>query len=99
VIDLVLAVSELAANTMAHTVGQGLVRLWAAGGEFICQIDDAGQLADPLAGRLRPDPTAPGGSRGLWMVQQVCDLVEVRAGAAGTSIRLHMRLSGVPAWS
>lgn len=98
VIDLVLAVSELAANTMAHTGGQGSVRLWAADGEFICQVDDAGQLADPLAGRLRPDPAAPGGNRGLWMVQQVCDLVEVRARTAGTSIRLHMRLSGVPAW-
>lgn len=98
VIDVVLAIGELTANTFAHTRGPGSVTVWAADGELLCQVDDAGQIADPLAGRLRADPADPGGNRGLWMVQQLCDLVEIRAGAAGTSIRLHMRLSGVPAW-
>jgi anti-sigma regulatory factor (Ser/Thr protein kinase) len=96
--DLVLAISELTANTIAHTTGPGSVTMWAVGGELLCQVDDAGQIADPLAGRRRADPAAPGGSRGLWMVQQLCDLVEIRVGAAGNTIRLHMRLSGVAAW-
>lgn len=95
--DLVLAVSELAANTIAHTSGPGSVTVWATDTEFLCQVDDAGQIADPLAGRVRADPSAPGGSRGLWVVQQVCDLVETRVGPAGTSIRLHMRLTRVSA--
>ncbi|HYY20094.1 MAG TPA: sensor histidine kinase [Streptosporangiaceae bacterium] len=93
VADLVLAVSELAANTLAHTGGPGSVTVWTADGEFLCQIHDAGQITDPLAGRLRTDPGSLEGGRGLWVVQQVCDLAEIRTGPAGTTIRLHMRLS------
>jgi hypothetical protein len=32
---------------------------------------------------------------GLWMVNQVCDLVEIRSGDWGTDVRLHMRLSPI----
>jgi hypothetical protein len=40
----------------------------------------------------RPAPDASHG-HGLWVVHQLCDLVELRTGASGTTIRLHMRLS------
>jgi anti-sigma regulatory factor (Ser/Thr protein kinase) len=33
------------------------------------------------------------GGRGLWMANQVCDLVRIRSGATGTAIRLHMSLN------
>jgi hypothetical protein len=33
------------------------------------------------------------GGHGLWLVHQVCDLVEIRSGDAGTTIRLHMNLA------
>jgi anti-sigma regulatory factor (Ser/Thr protein kinase) len=91
--DLVIAVGELAANTFAHTSGPGTLTLWVTGSEVICQVSDSGQLTDPLAGRLKPDPAKPGGGRGLWVVQQVCDLVEIRTSPAGTAIRLHMHLN------
>jgi anti-sigma regulatory factor (Ser/Thr protein kinase) len=90
--DLVIAVGELAANTFAHTSGPGTLTLWAARSEIICQVDDSGHVTDLLAGRLRRDPVAAGGGRGLWVVQQVCDLVQIRTKATGTTIRLHMRL-------
>jgi hypothetical protein len=32
------------------------------------------------------------GGNGLWVVNQVCDLVQARTGRAGTTTRLHMRL-------
>lgn len=89
--DLVLAVSEVAANTLCHTASGGTVHVWHTGEEIVCQIDDNGQIADPLAGRVRPAGDELGG-HGLWLVNQVCDLVEVRTGAAGTTIRLSMRL-------
>ena len=95
--DLILAVSELAANTVMHTGGPGSVTVWTANGELLCQIHDTGQIADPLAGRLPTDPADPEGGRGLWVVQQLCDLAEIRTGPAGTTIRLHMRLSPGPA--
>ena len=91
--DLVIAVGELAANTFAHTGGPGTLTLWVTGSELICQVDDSGHLTDPLAGRLKPDPVAARGGRGLWVVQQVCDLVEIRTSPDGTAIRLHMHLS------
>jgi anti-sigma regulatory factor (Ser/Thr protein kinase) len=92
-----MAVAELAANTLAHTSGPGTLTLWAVDDEVICQVQDQGQITDPLAGRLRPAPDAPGGGRGLWVVHQVCDQVEIRSGRAGTTVRLHMRRSLRPA--
>jgi anti-sigma regulatory factor (Ser/Thr protein kinase) len=89
--DLVLAVSELAANTLRHTAAVGVLRAWQTADEVICQVADTGFIADPLAGLRRPQPDQPGG-QGLWLVNQVCDLVQIRTGSDGTVIRLHMRL-------
>jgi anti-sigma regulatory factor (Ser/Thr protein kinase) len=91
--DLVIAVGELAANTFAHSSGPGTLTLWATGSEPICQVNDTGGITDPLAGRLRPDPAKAGGGRGLWVVQQVCDLVQIRTSPAGNAIRLYMHLN------
>jgi anti-sigma regulatory factor (Ser/Thr protein kinase) len=88
--DLVLAVSELAANTYSHTSGEGMITAWVAAGELICQVEDTGYITDPMAGR-RPAPRT-GGGQGLWIVHQVCDLVELRTGPGGTVTRVHMRL-------
>lgn len=91
--DLVISVSELAANTLAHTSGPGSLALWVTDSEVICQIHDLGEITDPLAGKLRPHPAADGGGRGLWVVHQLCDLVEIGAGSADPTIRVHMQLS------
>jgi anti-sigma regulatory factor (Ser/Thr protein kinase) len=91
--DLVIAVSELTANTLAHTSGPGTLTMWVTDDEVICQVQDQGQITDPLAGRVRPAPDAPGGGRGLWVVYQTCDRVEIRTGPAGTTVRVHIRRS------
>ena len=90
VADLVLAVGELAANTLQHAGGTGRLRVWHTAEEILCQVDDQGRIDDPLAGRLRPAADAPVG-HGHWLVNQICYLVELRSGLAGTSIRLHLR--------
>jgi anti-sigma regulatory factor (Ser/Thr protein kinase) len=90
-VDLVLAVGELAANTFRHSQAGGVVAFWLAGNELIGQVEDAGYITDPLAGRRRVAVDA-GGGHGLWLVHQVCDLVEVRTGPGRTVIRLRMRL-------
>jgi anti-sigma regulatory factor (Ser/Thr protein kinase) len=89
--DLVIAVGELTANTLVHTGDRGSLAIWATPGEVICQVQDSGQIADPLTGRLRPALPDTGGW-GLWAVNQLCDLVEIRTGRGGTQVRLHMRL-------
>jgi anti-sigma regulatory factor (Ser/Thr protein kinase) len=89
--NLVLAASELAANTLRHTSGGGTLRVWHTRLEILCQVEDEGWITDPLAGRRRRPAAEPG--HGLWLVNQVCDLVELRSGQAGTTVRLHMRIS------
>jgi anti-sigma regulatory factor (Ser/Thr protein kinase) len=89
--NLTLAVSELAANTVRHSPDGGTLRIWHTPAELVCQITDQGWIEDPLAGR-RP-PVSDEGGQGLWLVNEVCDLVERRSGPSGTTIRLHMSLA------
>jgi len=89
--DLVLAVSEVAANTLRHTASPGTLTLWRDENEVVCEIHDEGIIADPLAGLRRPPPDATGG-HGLWLVRQVCDQVELRSDENGTTIRMHMAI-------
>ena len=48
-------------------------------------------FVDPLADRRPPSADRPGG-RGLWMANQLCDLVQVRSFPEGSVVRLHMKL-------
>jgi anti-sigma regulatory factor (Ser/Thr protein kinase) len=89
--DLVLAVSEVAANTLRHTDSSGTLVIWHDPSEIVCEIHDEGKITDPNAGQRRPAADATGG-HGLWLVRQVCDLVELRSDATGTTIRMHMKI-------
>jgi anti-sigma regulatory factor (Ser/Thr protein kinase) len=88
--DLVLAVHELATNSVRHGGGDGVLRVWQDADTLICEVRGAGWIEDPLAGRRRPAYGQLGG-HGLWLVNQVCDLVQVRCFADGGVVRLHMR--------
>ena len=89
--DLVLCVDEVAANSLLHGGGRGLLRVWRETGAVVCEVTDTGVITDPLVGRAAPSLDRLGG-RGLWLANQLCDLVQVRSGPAGTVVRLHMRL-------
>ena len=73
----VLAVNELAANSVRHGGGRGELHVWHEDGALVCEVRDAGCISDPLAGRHIPTIEQLGG-RGLWMVNQLCDLVQIR---------------------
>jgi len=90
-IDLVLAVNEVAANTVRHAKSRGSLKIWYDSEEIVCQIHDEGRITDPLAGTHAPSLDAMGG-HGLWIVHQVCDKVDMRSDETGTTIRLHMGL-------
>ena len=51
---------------------------------------DRGRFEDPLAGRRRPSGAQVGGY-GLWLANQVCDLVQLRSHEDGSTVRVHMR--------
>ncbi len=87
--DLVLAFNEAATNTMVHGNGWGEVRTWSDSGQFVCEVADKGLIDNLLVGLRLPDPYADNG-RGLWLANQLCDLVQIRSGSRGTTVRLRM---------
>ena len=52
--DLVLAVNEVATNSVRHGGGEGVLSAWLTDEMVIFEVADAGAFADPLAGRVRP---------------------------------------------
>lgn len=87
--DLELAVHEVATNSVRHGGGRGTVRFWPDQGGLVCEVTDAGLVADRLVGRRRPALDL-GGGRGLWLVNQLCDLVQLRSGPTGTTVRMYV---------
>ena len=89
--DLTIVVNEIASNSLRHGGGDGELAIWRTGRRVVCEIRDGGSFDDPLADRRLPPADRPGG-RGLWMANQLCDLVQVRAFDAGTVVRLHLAI-------
>jgi anti-sigma regulatory factor (Ser/Thr protein kinase) len=84
---LQLVASELATNSVRHGGGSGTVAMWLERGAAVVQFTDRGTVRDPLTGRLCPPLDAVGG-RGLYLVNQLCDLVQVRSSERGTTVRV-----------
>lgn len=89
VAELVLAVNEVATNSISHGGGSGRLLVWRDSNALVCEVSDRGQVGSALVDRLRPN-SDPADSRGLWIVNQLCDLVQLRSGAGGTTVRLHV---------
>ena len=89
--DLILAVCEIASNSVRHADGRGVLRIWQEGGDLVCEVADRGRPAHPLSGRDRPVPGEEGGY-GLWIAERLCDRIQVLQRETGTAIRLHMRV-------
>ena len=86
--DLVLAVHELACNSIEHAGGRGVLRAWTMPESLVIEVADDGCIDDPLVGR-EPALDVSEGGRGIWMANHLCDLVQVRSSARGTTVRLH----------
>jgi anti-sigma regulatory factor (Ser/Thr protein kinase) len=93
--DLVLAINELVTNSVQYGGGGGTLRIWRESSALICDVRDRGFIEDPLTGRL-PPPIDQHGGRGLWLVNHLCDLVQIRSSPDGTTVRVHMRTPGLP---
>ena len=92
VADFVLAVHEIATNSLRHGGGDGRARLWRDDPWLVCEIRDRGWVTDPLAGRRAPGIDDLGG-RGLWITNHLADLVQLRSSSEGTTVRVHTRVA------
>ena len=90
--DLVLSAHEIATNSIRHGGGSGVLHVWREQDTLICDVRDRGHIArQPLVGRVRPELGATGGW-GLWLANQLCDLVQLRELPEGSVVRLHQHL-------
>ena len=104
VVDVVLAVHELAANAVRHGGGEGRLRVWIQAGALHCRVDDGGWLgsAEPKADRRKIATSAPKKTandilvnslpcepgHGLWVVQRLADRMQSLSGSRGTSVMI-----------
>ena len=86
--DLVLAVNELATNSLRHGGGRGVLRIWEQDGTSAARSTTAGGSTIRSRAASAPDHLADNG-RGLWIVNHLCDLVQVRPGV----VRMHVRIN------
>ena len=91
--NLVFAAGELAANSIQHGGGHGTIVAWGGVGSAVLEVRDSGVIRDPLVGRVRPGLDGARG-RGLWLLEQLCDLVQIRSGPEGTVVRVHTGANG-----
>jgi anti-sigma regulatory factor (Ser/Thr protein kinase) len=66
------------------------VRLWRVDRGVVCEVSDEGRIDMPLAGRIPPRSGQIGGW-GLWLANQLCDLVQLRTLPDGNVVRLLLR--------
>jgi anti-sigma regulatory factor (Ser/Thr protein kinase) len=85
---IVLAVNEIATNSLRHGGGRGELRAWSDGRSLVCEVSDQGHITAPLVGRL-PPALDTGADGGLWLANQLCDLVQIYSSPHGTVIRVY----------
>lgn len=88
---LVVAMNEVATNSLRHGGGRGELRAWTDGRSLVFEVSDQGHITSPLAGRLRPAADASDGA-GLWVANQLCDLVQIYSSARGTTVRVSQNI-------
>lgn len=87
--NFALAAHELAVNSILHGGGSGTARLWTSGTTAVAEVADGGLIDRPMIGRIKPQIEQENG-RGVWLANQLCDLVQIRSGAGGTVVRIHV---------
>jgi len=86
--DLVLAVNEIATNSVEHGPGTGRLRLWARERRgVVAEVYDAGRMDVPFPGLVAPPPSGERG-RGLWLASELSDVLQVWSDGTGTTVRL-----------
>lgn len=91
-IDLEIAVTELATMTALTGDGTGLLRMWTDADHMVCEVSNRRHPSDPLEGR-RPFQEADPLSRALLVVNQVVDLAHTHTAPDRTTTRIHLRLA------
>jgi anti-sigma regulatory factor (Ser/Thr protein kinase) len=89
---LLIALNELTSNTLRHTGGPGLLRMWASHDGLYVQVSDSGSLPATAAATPPQFPQQPGqGGYGLALAAQLSDEMYIHPDPA--TFRLRFRLT------
>jgi anti-sigma regulatory factor (Ser/Thr protein kinase) len=92
VYDVVSAAHELAANAVRHGAGHGRLRLWADDQSLYLEVSDDGPAtrddARPEAAEWKREH-----AHGLWIIDQLADLVGLDRDPAGTTVTVTFTIS------
>jgi len=86
--DAVLAVNEVATNSVSHGGGKGVLRIWNEPGNLACEVRDRGR-GGPRLSRRRPSVNREHG-RGLWLADQLSDVLRWTSGLDGTVVQVRI---------
>ncbi|NMH99251.1 anti-sigma factor RsbA family regulatory protein [Pseudonocardia acidicola] len=87
--DFVLAVNEIASNSVEHGAGTGRLRLWIWATGVTCEVFDTGRMTVPFPGMVAPAPSGERG-RGLWLASELSDVLQAWSDEGGTVVRLFV---------
>ncbi len=85
--DLAGTVRRLATASLSRGATHGTLQIWHSPQALVCDVSDNTVIDDVLVGRRSMHADGPDG---LWQANELCDLVQVRSGSAGTLVRLYM---------
>lgn len=87
--DVILALEELVANAQQHGAPPVDVAIWA-NGRLTIEVSDTGSGLGRMAVPDRPPRSDQDHGRGLWIVSQLADRMDVRCSAEGTTVRIEL---------
>lgn len=85
---LATATRTIAQASVTQPGHSEVLQLWQDCSAFVCQIHDPGHIQDPMIGWRAEDQDTPRG-RALRIANELCDLVQVRSGPRGTTVRVQ----------
>lgn len=84
--QLAEAARNLAQGSLHRGAVEVTVRVWSLPDAVTCELTDETVITDLLHGRRTPLVDE---HEGVWFANQLCDLVQLRSTATGTTIRVH----------
>jgi two-component sensor histidine kinase len=90
--EFVFAINEVATNALKYGAGPRWLAIWRTGRTLVGEVSSPGLIGDSVGFRPRPPASAVRG-RGLWLVDQLCDAVELQRTNSGTTVRMQVHCS------
>lgn len=90
--DLVIAVNEIATNSVRHGSPMAELHMWSTSDSVFAEVRDHGTWTPSNGAGINPPPDDAEGGMGLWVTRQICSSVHIRTGDDGTVVLLEMPL-------